>query len=549
MVTARDRQRIRTDSRNINRTAVPSQTVMKTGLSTFRGQVNEEYLTQLKPWSKEIKIFTEMQDDVVIGALFESIKTPLMSSPFEIAAGGNSPEDIEAKEFLQANLLENPNFEWVTHVEEMLQFIDIGFALSEKVLEPNKIDGLLHLRDLMPIGQDSLDRWGEPDDFGRVTSFQQRDKLGAIRSAPMDKLCHFTFRGRKRNPQGQGILRALYRPWYFKKNLETLEAIGVERDVGNAPVVELKEGVRYKQSDLDALAAALEGFRMDEMVYVIMPGGAKLTAYGGGNKVYDVRVIISAWQHLIRQRFFADFLAFGSTNVGTQALAREMTTFFGLALRSIQNMMRSVWNRQLVPWLFEWNHWHLKKFPTVEWLRPGESNIQSLVQAYQMLVNSGLMDVNDPEFRARVRSQIGLKPFIGEEKKVIQPFKTSGQLQQQKVVGQIKAEELVIELDQDELISAIAELVDPVNLEILQRPNFNEFQGSELVDVMIEFIDSILRSVIGGTQDAERGIREISDLHSDVLRMEQSNKITSEERLQVGKKVSEGTNTLNRIRF
>ncbi len=66
MVTARDRQRARVNSRSINRTAVPTQAVMKTGLSVFRGQVSEEYLQQLKPWSREIKIFTEMQDDVVI---------------------------------------------------------------------------------------------------------------------------------------------------------------------------------------------------------------------------------------------------------------------------------------------------------------------------------------------------------------------------------------------------------------------------------------------------------------------------------------------------
>ena len=411
-------------------------TTMKTGLSIWNGQLNEEYLTQLHPFSRAIKVYREMQDDVVIGALFESIKTPLLSSPFEIAKGGDSADDEKARQFVEDNLLNNPYFEWIQHVDEMLQYIDLGFALCEKVLKKDLKDGLLHLRDLMPIGQESLDKWGELDEFGKVTSFQQRDVNGRIHVAEIDKLCHFVFHPRKRNPQGNGILRSLYRPWFFKKNLETLEAIGVERDVGNAPVVSLKEGVRYSPTDLAILEAGLEGFRMDEAVYMILPGGAVLNAYGGGNKVYDVRAIIDAWQHLIRQRFFADFLAFGSGSVGTQALAREMTTFFGLALRSIQNSMREVWNRQLIPWLFKWNNWKLETLPTVEWLRPGENNIQSVVQAYQMLVSSQLMDVNDKEFRARVRSQIGLKPVVGEEKPVETKIEAPS-----KAMGTIKAEE------------------------------------------------------------------------------------------------------------
>jgi hypothetical protein len=383
------------------------------GLSIWQGQITEEYLQQLKPWNKAIKVYHEMQDDVVIGALFESIKTPLIASGFEVTAGGASEEDKRAKEFLEANTLNNANFEWIQHVDEMLEFLDIGFSISEKVLEKSPVDGKLHLQDLIPIGQDTLDRWGDPDEFGRVTAFHQRDKSHTqLKSAPMTKLLHFVFRSRKRDPQGRGILRSLYRPWFFKKNLEALEAIGVERDVGNAPVATLKEGVRYTSADLDKLADALEGFRMDEAVYVILPGGVTLQAYGGGNKVYNSREIIRDWQHLIRQRFFADFLAFGSESVGTQALAREMTTFFGLALRAIQEMMLSVWNRQLVPWLFEWNNWHLEKYPEITWMKPGDTNVQSLAQSYTTLIASGLLDVKDPELRDRVRGQLGLKPEL-----------------------------------------------------------------------------------------------------------------------------------------
>lgn len=403
-----------TDGRRpVGRPRQPTTPILEPGLSIWSGQLREEYLNELKPWSRAVKIYQEMQDDVVIGALFESIKTPLLASPFEVVAASNSSSDMAAKEFLEANLFQMPELEWTQHVEEMIEFLDMGWSLSEKVLEKRR-DGMLYLRALVPIGQDTLDAWGEVDDLGRVSSFRQRDKNNRLRTAPMPKLLHFTFRGRKRNPQGRGILRSLYRPWFFKKNLEALEAIGAERDVGNAPVAKLDPERKYSSSDLTDLQNALKGFRMDEALYVILPGGVELEAYGGGNKIYDIRSMIKDWQHLIRQRFFADFLSFGTEGVGTQALAREMTTFFGLALRSIQEAMLSVWNRQLTPWLFKWNGWDGQSpLPKLDWLRPGDTNLQSLAQSYSTLIGAGMLDATDVELRNRIRVQLGLKKMEG----------------------------------------------------------------------------------------------------------------------------------------
>lgn len=407
MVSQRERQRTRTRGRPNQ----PTQVQLGTGLSVWKGIIAEEYLPQLSPWSLAFRVYREMSDDVVVGALLESIKTPLLASPFDVIAGTNSTEDQKAKEFIEKDFFRTLDTEWPAHVQEMLEFLDYGFSLSEKVLE-KRSDGRLHLRSLVPIGQETLDHWGEVDPFGAVSTFVQKREVGKPNSgaiAPMDKLLHFKFKGRKRNPEGRSLLRSLYRPWYFKKNLEALEAIGAERDVGNAPVATLKEGIRYTDSQITALGKALEGFRMDESVYVIAPAGVTIQAYGGGNKVYDIRAMIRDWQHLIRQRFFADFLSLGSEQVGTQALAKEMTTFFGLALRSIQEIMLAVWNRQLIPWIFAWNNWApvSGELPRLEWLRPEDSNLQSLAQAYQMLIEAGIIDIDDA-IKKRVRLQMGL---------------------------------------------------------------------------------------------------------------------------------------------
>lgn len=389
----------------------PSSAGLSTGLSIWRGTITEEYLPQFKPWGKAYKVFTEMADDAVIGAMLESIKTPLLSTPFEVQLGGDGEEDKLAKEFTEENLFNMPDTSWVAHVEEELDFLDYGWAISEKILE-KRSDGRIYLFSLIPIGQDTLERWGDSDELGNIKSFIQRDKFGKMREANMDKLLHFTFRAKKRNPEGRSLLRGLYRSWYFKKNLEAIEAIGAERDVGGAPIAELGEGY-YSDEDMETLKASLEGLRMDEATYIIAPNGTKISAFGGGNKIYNVREMIRDYQHIIRQRFFADFLSLGSEQVGTQALARELTTFFGLALASVQEKMTDVWNSQLIKPLLALNNFQVENPPVLAWTKPGTRNLQSIAQAFTQLVAQGVL-TPDSSVEQLIRQEAGLSPLPPE---------------------------------------------------------------------------------------------------------------------------------------
>ena len=153
---------------------------------------------------------------------------------------------------------------------------------------------------------------------------------------------------------------------------------------------------------------------MDEVAYFIAPVGVTIKAYQSSNKAYDVRAVIRDWQHIIRQRFFADFLALGSEQVGTQSLAKEMNTFFKLALVSVQRKLLETWNKQLIPYLFTANNWIIddKHIPRIVWNDPSSINIQSLAQAYAELVNVDLLTPT-PMVKKWVREQLRL-PFEEE---------------------------------------------------------------------------------------------------------------------------------------
>lgn len=388
------------DFRIVGRPKQPTTPILGTGLSIWHGIVDEEYLVDLKPWSKAYKVFTEMLDDVVIGTLYESVTVPLMDSKFSVTPASDKQPDIDAADWIAQQTILSKMFSWHDHVEESLTFLPYGFSLSEKVLKKQE-DGLLWLSDLIPIGQDTLFQWGNRDPEGNVTGFIQQiteDTLNipSFRAAPMDKLLHFTFRGHKRNPMGRSLSRGLYRSWYFSKNLQVVEAIGVERDIGNVPVFKLGEGF-VSPEDITALKKAAEGLRIDETSYLILPNGVEAAAFGSGGKVYNVREIVRDYHHLIRQRFFMDFVSLGSEGVGTQALAKEVTGFFSLALGSVQRRMMEVWNTQLIPWIFRWNpnaFSGMTELPQISWAKPGKINLQSVSQAISTMVASGVIHTN-----------------------------------------------------------------------------------------------------------------------------------------------------------
>ena len=359
------------------------------GLKNLGGRIQEEYLSALKSWNREAKLYLEMRDDAVIGTLLDAIKLPLLAADFDVVPSGDEESDKEATDFLWQNMnlmLVQP---WRKHVWDMLDALDFGFAIGEVVLE-KRDDGRLWVKNIDPRGQETLEEW-QFDEFDTATAFKQRDPdTGALYMIPLDKCIHMTFRGRKGNPQGKSLLRSLYRPWRFLKDLENLEAIGIERDVGGMPVAQLPEEP-LSSADITALKETLKGMRNDEEMYLIVPHGLTVTPYGGGSKMYNVAEVISRKQKEILMRMFAQFLMLGMEKVGTQALVQGSQDFFMLGLLSIQQELLDTWNQQLVPLLFRYNNFPIKNLPIITWANPGKVDIAAFIAAYNQAVSSKLI--------------------------------------------------------------------------------------------------------------------------------------------------------------
>ena len=374
----------------VTQRASPTGIIGVRGLKNLGGRVQEEYLTALKSWAKESKLYLEMRDDLVVGTLLDALKLPLLAAEFDVTPAGDSEADGRAQTFLWDNLNRMNRQSWRSHVSDMLEFLDFGFAIGELVLEKRE-DGRLWLSNIEPLGQETLYRWDFDERDAAQTFVQTDPDTGKTISIPLSKCILASFRGRKGNPQGKSLLRSLYRPWRFLRDLENMEAIGVERDVGGMPVVKLPEGVT-NSADLTTVKDFLKGLRQDEELYGILPFGFELSAYGGGNKMYDVGAIIERKKKEILMRLFAQFLMLGMDKVGTQALVKGSHDFFYLGLIAIQQMLLEIWQQQLVPYLFEFNQFPgMTDYPKITWADPGKVDIKALLDAYTQGVNSKLL--------------------------------------------------------------------------------------------------------------------------------------------------------------
>ena len=377
----------------------------RTGLRSYGGIIHEQELNQLQSLIVRMKIFREMRLDPTVGVLEQAIYRVLLASDFNVTPAGTSPEDIYAAELLW-DIMNDMDVEWFEHVEDALEHILFGFAICQ-IVAKFRPDGTVGIQDLMPMAQEMTFRWGRQDGTGNVSGIEMLDPVnGMIYRIPSEKMVHFTDRGRKRNPEGEGMLLHIWRAWRFKSNLQELEAIGVERDTGGMPVFTLPANPSdAEKADIVAQAKAM---RQDENSGLIITGETKVEPYGGVQKAYDSRKIIEDYTWEMLAYAGAQWLKLGQEH-GTQALIQGATDMFSLYLKAIQKRMLSTWHRQFIPTVAMLNPkiQTTNGLPTINWSQPGVPDIKAILEAYASGVNSGVITpVRDDE--VNIRTQMGL---------------------------------------------------------------------------------------------------------------------------------------------
>lgn len=331
------------------------------GLKHSVGYVYDEFLTTLRG-TRGRKIYREMTDnDPIIGAVLFAIKQILREARWDVKPGDDT--DAQCKkdaEFLE-DCMYQMNHSWSELMTDTLTFLSYGFSVFEQVLYRDR-DGKVRWKKMAFRQQDTIERW-EIDEYSDTQGFWQRPPPDFHEFyIPIKKCLHFKTESAGGNPEGRSALRNAFRPWFMKKNIEEIEAIGVERDLAGLPVLTLPEGMDPTSEDegiVAQIASAkklVTNIRRDEQEGIVMPFGWDLQLLAAaGSRQMDTVSIINRYNKEMAVSVLAQFIMLGMERTGSYALAKEQTDMFYLALESWIDYVGTIWNRQAVPILMGLN--------------------------------------------------------------------------------------------------------------------------------------------------------------------------------------------------
>lgn len=349
----------------------------RVGQRRYGGVIYEEFLPELVG-HRGIETFREMsENDDVIGAILYAIEMLVRQTEWNVEPGGSSAKDKEAAEFVRSCMDDMQNT-WVDTISEILSFLTYGWSFHEIVYKRRMgntkdtrtrskfDDGLIGWAKIPIRAQETLYQWEYDDTDNLVGMTQMPPPDFGLLTIPMDKAMLFRTKARKDNPEGRSILRNAYRSWYFKRRIQEIEGIGIERDLAGLPVIYAPEDLDIWNTEDENIARILAGLeemvrqiRRDEKEGIVLPGGFKLELLSsGGTRQFDTNAIIDRYDTRIAMTVLADFIFLGHQQNGSWALSSDKTELFAMACGAYLDIIAETFNSQGIPNLIDINGDH-----------------------------------------------------------------------------------------------------------------------------------------------------------------------------------------------
>jgi hypothetical protein len=416
------------------------------GIKHWFGRLYEEFLPQLAD-DKGRRAYVEMAwNEPAIFSFRYAIEMLVRQVKFHVTPFDESPEAEEIANFVDScyHDLESP-LQGV--VADAFTMIIYGWAVQEmtfKVRRGQKAevgqksrhnDGKIAWSHMAPRHQETIWRW-ELDTQGRVLGVVQwAPPAWQFSRIPAEVILHYKTHEWHASPEGVSMLRGAVIPFEFKKGIQTMEAIGIERDACGIPVVgmpaermrlALEAGAdgleaRKEKESLEKLARDIKVDQQQGVVFPIAYDEAGRELYtlklmaSAGSKTIDPDVAIRRYKEEMLSAVIADFLAFGHETTGTQALGASRAEMFMTAVNTLIDCFCGPQNRVAIPLLCELNGFD-GLYPTLTHDSLKEVNLAALGTFLQVLGGVGV-DLTDKPTEDHLRRTAGLPvPEVDSER-------------------------------------------------------------------------------------------------------------------------------------
>lgn len=354
-----------------------SKELGRIGQRQFGGVIYEEFLPELRG-KRGIAVYNEMsENDDIVGAILFAIEMLIRQCSWNVEAGGGTGKDKEAADFVKS-CMDDMQDTWIDTISEILSFLTYGWSFHEIVYKRRMgntkdqrtrskfNDGLIGWQKLPIRAQDTLYQWEYDNEDNLLGMTQMPPPNYGLFTIPIEKALLFRTKKRKGNPEGRSILRNAYRSWYFKRRIQEIEGIGIERDLAGFPVIYGPQDRDFWNEDIPENVAAraclermVKNIRRDEMEGIVLPDGYRLELLStGGTRQFDTNTIINRYDTRIAMTVLADFIILGHEKTGSWALSSDKTELFAVAIGAFLDIICETFNSQGIPALIDMNGQH-----------------------------------------------------------------------------------------------------------------------------------------------------------------------------------------------
>jgi hypothetical protein len=416
------------------------------GLHQFGGEIQQDFLRQLRG-KQAYANYREMADnDPVVGAMLHAIEMLIRAVDWSVEPSDDADERAVAEAEFVSSCLTDMSTSWADTLAAILGFLVYGYSYHEIVYKRRQgftkdprtrskfSDGRVGWRKLPTRSQETIDRW-ELDPNGGIRGAYQMDpnspKKG-VTFLPIEKCLLFRTTSKLNNPQGRSILRNAFIPWYYKRRIQEIEAIGIERDLAGLPVALVppqllsNAATSEERAALDAIKQIVRNVKRDEQEGIVFPLAydpetgnpaydLKLLSTGG-RRQFDTDAIIGRYDQRIAMTVLADFLLLGHEAVGTQALSVSKVDLFVRSLDAFLSEIAEVFNNHAIPRLMRLNGVDEGLSPTLTWSTPKSVDLGAIGSFVTSLAQAGAPLFPDENLEGYLRSIAGLP--VGEAEAV-----------------------------------------------------------------------------------------------------------------------------------
>ncbi len=344
------------------------------GQRRYSGVIYEEFLPELRG-KRGIETYREMsENDDVIGAILFAIEMLVRQASWNVQPSGSRAKDREAAAFIES-CMNDMQDTWIDTISEILSFLTYGWSFHEIVYKRRMgntkdsrtrskyADGLIGWKKLPIRAQETLYQWEYDEEDNLLGMTQMPPPYFQLYTIPINKALLFRTKSRKNNPEGRSILRNAYRSWYFKRRIQEIEGIGIERDLAGLPVIYGPENFDlWNEQSPESVAirvgleAMVRNIRRDELEGVVLPNGFQLELLSsGGTRQFDTNAIIERYDTRMAMTVLADFIFLGHQQNGSWALSSDKTALFAMACGAFLDIICETFNSQGIPSLIDIN--------------------------------------------------------------------------------------------------------------------------------------------------------------------------------------------------